>query len=445
MDLDIDINNWTMQQLKELFSISDSANKEEINEKTDNLINETKNKEIKSFLIKAKEKVIDNIEWFYERYLTQDDKIQTDKRTDRKQKIDIFSRFPQMKREKLGIENSFSVPHTQGTLNPNVINKITRIISIDSKYRKDVLNTNNGKFTVFLSDPLPNITSLEINSVNIPTSWYNIETSQYNNFIYMDISGSGVNTIFINDGVYDETTLLTTLNTSFSGNIQFTLNSINKHITIENISLNPIEIFFNMDDDNSYYNTTLGWYLGFRKETNQGILLEPGDTYTASGILNIPSFQYLILVVDDFNNNRINSTLVTTINNQEKADIPEYINTESVTCDDNTPFFTQTAPRTLTQAQIYTLNVTTNNQNKIKTRQLDAPALTNVLAYIPVNNNTNSIFITGDDLNDSRRDYFGPVVIDKLEFTLLDQHGRLLNMNGVDWSISLKAEQLYQY
>jgi hypothetical protein len=44
-----------------------------------------------------------------------------------------------------------------------------------------------------------------------------------------------------------------------------------------------------------------------------------------------------------------------------------------------------------------------------------------------------------------RRQYFGPVNIDRLRLSLLDDKGRVLNLNGCDWSITLLAEMLYQY
>jgi hypothetical protein len=41
------------------------------------------------------------------------------------------------------------------------------------------------------------------------------------------------------------------------------------------------------------------------------------------------------------------------------------------------------------------------------------------------------------------REYFGPVTIKKLRFKLLDEYGRTLLFNGVDWSLSVVFEKLY--
>lgn len=41
------------------------------------------------------------------------------------------------------------------------------------------------------------------------------------------------------------------------------------------------------------------------------------------------------------------------------------------------------------------------------------------------------------------REYFGPVTISKLKFKLLDEYGRIISLNNMDWSIVLVFEKLY--
>ena len=60
----------------------------------------------------------------------------------------------------------------------------------------------------------------------------------------------------------------------------------------------------------------------------------------------------------------------------------------------------------------------------------------------------NGVYQTGEDdgfstqLNRSRS-YFGPVNIEKLRITLLDEYGRIVNLNNMDWSCALMFEQVY--
>lgn len=41
------------------------------------------------------------------------------------------------------------------------------------------------------------------------------------------------------------------------------------------------------------------------------------------------------------------------------------------------------------------------------------------------------------------RDYFGPVTIEKLRFRLFDEFGRLMDLNGLDWSMAIVFNRLY--
>jgi len=41
------------------------------------------------------------------------------------------------------------------------------------------------------------------------------------------------------------------------------------------------------------------------------------------------------------------------------------------------------------------------------------------------------------------REYFGPVTISKFKFKLLDEYGRIISLNKMDWSIVIVFEKLY--
>ena len=59
-------------------------------------------------------------EWFKYQALPQKNSVQKDKNTDRIQKIDVYDNdHVPMNREQLGVNNTFSVPVAQDTLNPN--------------------------------------------------------------------------------------------------------------------------------------------------------------------------------------------------------------------------------------------------------------------------------------------------------------------------------------
>jgi hypothetical protein len=108
------------------------------------------------------------------------------------------------------------------------------------------------------------------------------------------------------------------------------------------------------------------------------------------------------------------------------------------------------APRTLTQSQIYSINEIIKNNEKTTNFKLTSPTLSNIFAIIPVklsaNAKTGEMFVEfSGTLQDNRRTYFGPVNIDRMRIRLMDDRGNLLNLNGADWGLILISENLYQY
>jgi hypothetical protein len=233
-------------------------------------------------------------------------------------------------------------------------------------------------------------------------------------------------------------------------------------------------------------NQNFGWYLGFRPDNNNelSVIIAPyvspaTNIYTLQALPNFNGPLYFLLVVDDFNNNSTDNSLITASSTNTNPDLPSYYNTSRKN-DDNTfsvacnnaqiPFLTRSSPRTLTESQLYTANeILYNTRQKINTK-LICSSIPDVLAIIPIDGvnklqsintlNTSSVpptvptsytnegiatpyIVNGSSL--SERAYFGPVNIERIHVKLLDDTGNIVNLNGNDWSFSLIAEQLYQY
>ena len=172
--------------------------------------------------------------------------------------------------------------YTQDKLNPLLKQTIKRIISIDSQYRDDK-RTLSTQFTFNLSDPLKDVLSIKLYSIQIPITWYTISTSYGSNFFYLKGNSPGINDgnydyqFSIVPGNYSPTELITTINTNIQtvkdeykdvdfGNTDITYNSNTSRATI-NIDITKI------------YNET-SFYLDFPSWTN------PNDTTTYSGTVN---------------------------------------------------------------------------------------------------------------------------------------------------------------
>jgi hypothetical protein len=158
--------------------------------------------------------------------------------------------------------------------------------------------------------------------------------------------------------------------------------------------------------------------------------------------------KYLLLVLDDFNHNRINSGAVAITATSNKLSVPSYAGKGKQDCQDaakNIKGVAATKPRILTQAQLYTANEILSNRGEDKDRPV-APNNSNIFGIItlPLNIDEREYGISSLDIK-FKREYFGPVNIDRVKVSLLDDKGNILNLNGRDWFFSIKATELYQF
>ena len=54
------------------------------------------------------------------------------------------------------------------------------------------------------------------------------------------------------------------------------------------------------------------------------------------------------------------------------------------------------------------------------------------------------MIINDDELLSEKRQYFGPVDIQRLHIRLYDEYGRVVNMNNMNYSFCITLEQLYK-
>ena len=211
-----------------------------------------------------------------------------------------------------------------------------------------------------------------------------------------------------------------------------------------------------------YTNNNLGWYLGWRNtpdEDNNVVLNyqasnESGSNYygdiaTADTTPKLKTIDYLVVVLDDFNKNRLNTGIVSGVQQSTKLPIPEYTSSDNLNCNEagNQPFFSKVAPRQLTQAQLYTINSIVEDRQKSKNRNT-APTLSDAFCTIPVPGDVKQndrIVLYSNQLSTSIRKYFGPVNIERIRARLFDDKGNIVNLKAHDWSFTLKVKQLYQY
>jgi len=581
--VDLNIDNYTITELLQIIELDDPTSDEIINITNKYIYQFSPSNENRSelfvFFQKMQAKLlryIDNLEqgedieyepddtqteeWYKNQVLPQDNPIQKDKITERVQKIDIYdNKHMPMNREQLGIANNFQVPVAQDSLNPNLQNITTRFINLDSQFRQasggsESISTN---YTLDLSDPLTDVLSLSLYSIQIPYTWYAIDYVYGNTCFW--VTNVGVTfKIFIEPGNYNPSEFCSTLTNSFKTS-GFTYptspspnnpdivryNSNNGKITLYldkwvDPNGNPIKTItqytdtFNSETDAYFtffditgaktcyesgayhcsgsssqartFDTTLGWLMGFR------LPLQPvftttvpasspftyGGGNTPECILNLYGTKYFILVLDDYNQNHINNGLISITELSKTLQLPSYYNnSQPYICGVNIPNLPSildinaignlsnitpeeaitmginpsnlfnalqdkvdiglgnvqqllpSAPRTLTQSQIYTINEIIKNRSKTITFRSKAPTNSDTFAIIPIKYNsltTGQLYTElSGQFQDNKRIYFGPVDIDRLRVSLLDDKGNIVDLHGGDWCVTIISENLYQY
>jgi hypothetical protein len=428
---------------------------------------------------------------------------QADRVTDRKQQVQVFNQNDNfvMNRNQLGISNNYQLPVAQGQLNPNLKNTTTRVINIDSQYRENIIPyTSNPdgpssatNFTLDLSDPIHNAIEIKMTSYQIPFSWYLIDGPYKSNncFYVCKKDTTDCSMIDISSGNYTQVELVDAVSTSLSGvsDLDISYNPVNGKSFITNTSLTDSYTITFYDPNGTKscnsscgstqkFNTNLGWILGFRGNTsisdNEPLYgqmiydISGNSTIYSESLVDVFGSKYFLLMLDDYQQNHLNKGLVGITPSQKNVEIPSYWNANlqlaldssgAIVCtppnnpvgSSSTPIptFVQNAPRQLTQAQLYTLNSTTQARAQTQRNRLTAPTTSNVLALIPLKGanslNVGSVLIDDFNLDDAERVYFGPVDLERFRVRLVDDQGYTLNLNGNNWSFTMVATSLYQY
>jgi len=82
--------------------------------------------------------------------------------------------------------------YSKDSLNPLLKQTIKRIISIDSQYRNQQINSPSTSFTFNLSEPLRDVVSLSLYSIQIPYTWYTVNSDFGGNFFYLKGNAPGI-------------------------------------------------------------------------------------------------------------------------------------------------------------------------------------------------------------------------------------------------------------
>lgn len=307
----------------------------------------------------------------------------------------------------------------QGILNPLNRRILRQYLNIDTRFRENYHTSSASNFHVTLPLKFDKVVSLQLSAMEFPTTFYTISQVFGNNFFAISRSGGGSGgaaVIRIADGNYNYLTMCAAINSAlaaagysdvtFSCNITSTApNPPNPSgtghtvVTVAGGSGGAVDLYFGGDppltagdnfkgnnNNNNALNPLqlrLGWFLGFRYGLYENVDAE----LISEGVMDLAGPRYVYLVIDDFNN--------------------------SV----NDGFYGA---------------FTNSILNK------------NILARITLFGTVFSVFKENNfQLVTTARQYFGPVNVYKLQIQLLDEYGRVLNLNNMDYSFCLQMQTVY--
>ena len=380
------------------------------------------------------------------------------------------------------VTQTIQVDRKPGTINPDLKQTITRLINIDSSFRIASPNNTSDKFIFQLTEPLLNVVSLSLYSLEIPQSWYTCTDAKGTvTFVVCVIKDEAKKyPITIEEGNYTTVSLYTEvvnkINAALVGIL--TVEPVYDHnkgkLTLKFTPKNQgsfyvLQLFW-VDDTvpelaNNRFNSNLGWLLGYRLAITDCKARGQFSYFLADAesLVDPSGTKYLLLSLEDYKTNRINRSIVAVSNAPNTPiSMPTYFtqDTPQYRTSATTVQAIPTNNRNLTTKQIYTINAISDQTSthnailsydssnffaKVAVKRTDWAKTVNGVTEA-VDGVPGKLFVeNGGPLSLQSREYFGPVNLQTLSIGLYDDKGNLLGMNGMDWSVSLMVKSIYQY
>jgi hypothetical protein len=293
-----------------------------------------------------------------------------------------------------------------GWVNPVKKRNRNIVLNIDTRFRESYYVTQSSNFHINLPMKINSVVNMELSAIEFPpTAFYSVSKMLGNNFFWLRAGSDAASDleeieVIIPDGNFtapDAVELINTFLASLSSTtyLQYIYFSVNENasgtsgssqllVAVKNSYPfgTPFNFIIDLQADitgEPDYSTPLplklGWKLGFRN----GIYIN-NSAYVSEGVLNLAGASYLYLAIDDYNN--ANNTFFSAFN-------------ESLL-------------------------------NK------------NILARVAVQSSVSAaVTFSNIGLVTTPREYYGPVNIEKMQIQMLDEYGRIINLNNMDFSFCL--------
>tara|TARA_Y100000389_G_scaffold101638_2_gene98452 strand:+ start:5336 stop:6628 length:1293 start_codon:yes stop_codon:yes gene_type:complete len=343
--------------------------------------------------------------------------------------------IPPLERNQLYNNNHFiikknSKPNLNALINPVKKARMSKLLNINTLFRKDYYQTTASNFVFELTNTISNVVCISLETTEIQNTHYIFsnknKTNEFTVHMWEEQLNGATNgfdiiankmkkVIKIKGGSYSGEELVDYMNKSIfsTGDLMIVACKYDKLANKvlffrDNREADKggkkdtatVKYKFNLDfrisdNANREIQKNMGWVLGYKKQQytwdndyiSQGLVTtEKFEGYNPEGTYNKLGTPYALLSVDCYNNNH-SQTLVSPYSESTFND-------------------------------------------------------TNVLAKLP-NREEDFDYDKSSNAYGFKREYFGPVNISRIKIKLLDQFGEELDLNGADYSFTLKCELLY--
>jgi len=265
-----------------------------------------------------------------------------------------------------------------------------RIVSIDTKFRRDIFNMN-ADVNLVLGEKITEVKSIEVDSVDIPITFFNINS--YNNNFVIRITNPSVSShsITLTPGFYTSMSALATeinaqivaIGTNFAvTDVSFNLSG---NRGVFSTTSNSYDISFNSVEDCRGRSSGLGWLLGYRG--NSYSINGSSKKATSEGVALLKYPRHIYVALNEFSNS----------------------------------------------SNMNAFHVPGNNSNLNK----------NIIARVSVPDTGFGTTIAASHGNgllvSEVRKYLEKVNIQRIQVQLLDDAGNVIDMNGGDFAVNLRV------
>jgi hypothetical protein len=329
--------------------------------------------------------------------------------------------------------------YTEGLVNPLERETTSSILSINSKFRESNSKSSTD-FVIELNDPYHNVVSLKLASIELINSYYTISeylrTNKFSvtffqyNITTNDISQNSISTedFTIPDGNYSVTELVTIINNDCFKNNQ-TDSKVIKIVKTNNTG----KLLFVVNDSN-HNNPPHGYNWGFDLNFSDKIIPNRPAFLNLGWILGYRKLKYNFFKT-------INNE--TYYNHVKTLSLDIGFNPESTANTIGTRYFLlEVDDFNKNQSKLFRFNAELKNNSS----EAFTYSVSNILALIP--NRGNYYDKSFEDYTDrifNAKLYFGPVKISKLKIRLLDENGVVVNLNNTDLTINIAIETINKH